>query len=62
MDSLVRKEEFMDPEHIRHLAQQMISGVSFCHDNRVLHRDLKPQVCFPLRSPPPISIPVLKNN
>jgi len=44
MDSLVRKEEFMDPEHIRHLAQQMISGVTFCHDNRVLHRDLKPQV------------------
>lgn len=23
---------------------QLLQGVAFCHDNRVLHRDLKPQV------------------
>eukprot|EP00158_Paraphelidium_tribonemae_P001386 Partr_v1_DN24332_c0_g1_i1_m31939 putative Cyclin-dependent kinase len=24
---------------------QMLRGLAFCHENRVLHRDLKPQVC-----------------
>ena len=28
---------------IRHLLWQLVVGVGYCHDNRVLHRDLKPQ-------------------
>lgn len=33
------------PQHqVKILLYQLISGVQFCHDRRVLHRDLKPQV------------------
>ena len=30
----------MEPALVRSLARQMLMGVAFCHDNRVLHRDL----------------------
>jgi serine/threonine protein kinase len=30
---------------IKILMQQLLKGIKFCHDNRVLHRDLKPQYC-----------------
>jgi len=28
---------------VRHLMYQLLKGIAFCHDHRVLHRDLKPQ-------------------
>merc|ERR1719384_2465298 len=33
----------LTPASIKHLAFQLCRGVEFCHSNRVLHRDLKPQ-------------------
>lgn len=31
------------PQEIQQLAQQLCAGIEFCHANRILHRDLKPQ-------------------
>jgi len=43
-------KKFLDTEaeplsayHIKTLLFQLLAGVAFCHDRRVLHRDLKPQ-------------------
>ncbi|BFZ56823.1 negative regulator of the PHO system [Savitreella phatthalungensis] len=33
----------LDPPTIRSFMYQLLKGIAFCHDNRVLHRDLKPQ-------------------
>lgn len=33
----------LDPKQIKSFMYQLLRGVMFCHDNRVLHRDLKPQ-------------------
>lgn len=33
----------LDPLTIKHLLYQLLCGLAFCHRNRVLHRDLKPQ-------------------
>ncbi|KAJ1560276.1 negative regulator of the PHO system, partial [Cladochytrium tenue] len=33
----------LSPQLCRHFMQQLLRGVAFCHENRVLHRDLKPQ-------------------
>ena len=33
----------LDPITIKSFMQQLLRGIAFCHDNRVLHRDLKPQ-------------------
>jgi negative regulator of the PHO system len=33
----------VDPMLCRNFMYQLLQGVAFCHDNRVLHRDLKPQ-------------------
>jgi len=43
MDSLLRREQWMEPALVRSFLKQMLCGIAFCHDNRVLHRDLKPQ-------------------
>lgn len=38
----------VDPVICKKFLYQMIRGLAFCHENRVLHRDLKPQnlVCY----------------
>jgi negative regulator of the PHO system len=33
----------LDPPTIKSFMYQMLRGIAFCHENRVLHRDLKPQ-------------------
>ncbi|ODV94973.1 hypothetical protein PACTADRAFT_50809 [Pachysolen tannophilus NRRL Y-2460] len=33
----------LDPQIVKSLMFQLLRGIMFCHDNRVLHRDLKPQ-------------------
>ncbi|KAL8992339.1 MAG: hypothetical protein Q9169_007178, partial [Polycauliona sp. 2 TL-2023] len=33
----------LDPRTIKSFYYQLLSGIAFCHENRVLHRDLKPQ-------------------
>lgn len=33
----------LDPTIIKSFMWQLLRGIAFCHDNRVLHRDLKPQ-------------------
>ncbi|KAK5129034.1 negative regulator of the PHO system [Meristemomyces frigidus] len=33
----------LDPVTIKSFMWQLLRGIAFCHDNRVLHRDLKPQ-------------------
>ncbi|GAB7352951.1 hypothetical protein MBLNU459_g3526t1 [Dothideomycetes sp. NU459] len=33
----------LDPITIKSFMHQLLRGIAFCHDNRVLHRDLKPQ-------------------
>lgn len=33
----------LDPATIRSFMFQLLKGTAFCHENRVLHRDLKPQ-------------------
>jgi len=33
----------IDVALIRHLAHQLLKGMAYCHEHRILHRDLKPQ-------------------
>ncbi|KAJ5665356.1 Negative regulator of the PHO system [Penicillium maclennaniae] len=33
----------LDPVTIKSFMHQLMKGIAFCHENRVLHRDLKPQ-------------------
>lgn len=33
----------LPPSQVKNFTQQLLKGISFCHENRVLHRDLKPQ-------------------
>jgi negative regulator of the PHO system len=33
----------LDPATIKWFMYQLLKGIAFCHENRVLHRDLKPQ-------------------
>eukprot|EP00382_Lankesteria_abbotti_P003264 CAMPEP_0113847020 /NCGR_PEP_ID=MMETSP0372-20130328/1633_1 /TAXON_ID=340204 /ORGANISM="Lankesteria abbotti" /LENGTH=303 /DNA_ID=CAMNT_0000816233 /DNA_START=119 /DNA_END=1030 /DNA_ORIENTATION=+ /assembly_acc=CAM_ASM_000359 len=40
---LDRSPKGLKPTEIRWFLQQLLAGVAFCHKNRILHRDLKPQ-------------------
>ncbi|KAL2465895.1 SNF1-related protein kinase catalytic subunit alpha KIN10 [Abeliophyllum distichum] len=33
----------LDEDEARHFFQQIISGIEYCHRNKVVHRDLKPE-------------------
>ena len=33
----------LDPNTVQSFMLQLLKGTAFCHENRVLHRDLKPQ-------------------
>ena len=33
----------LDPRIVQSFMRQLLTGIAFCHENRVLHRDLKPQ-------------------
>lgn len=33
----------LDPKTVKSFMYQLLKGIQFCHENRVLHRDLKPQ-------------------
>jgi len=33
----------LEPSIIKSFSFQLLRGIAFCHDNRILHRDLKPQ-------------------
>ena len=33
----------IDPRRLRQFVYQMVKGVTFCHRNNVVHRDVKPE-------------------
>ena len=43
MDSRGGSNGQLDPYTVKSFMQQLLQGIAFCHENRVLHRDLKPQ-------------------
>jgi len=43
MDTVIPKDENMDPKLVKSYTYQLLQGMLFCHQRRVLHRDLKPQ-------------------
>jgi non-specific serine/threonine protein kinase len=44
MDQHGRDHGALDIARVRSFMQQLLRGLAYCHDQRVLHRDLKPQV------------------
>ena len=56
----------IDQSLIKHLLYQLLKGIAYCHEHRILHRDLKPQnllinkVCFP-SWPQPLALFKLKS-
>jgi cyclin-dependent kinase 1 len=42
-DTSIPAGEMMDPRLVKSYTYQIIQGILFCHQRRVLHRDLKPQ-------------------
>jgi len=43
MDEKKRKGEKLSPDAIKSFLWQLLNGIAYCHEQRVLHRDLKPQ-------------------
>jgi serine/threonine protein kinase len=37
------RQNLLTPQHVKSYMYQLLAGLSFCHRNSVLHRDLKPQ-------------------
>merc|ERR1719420_1199642 len=33
----------LTPEAVKNLSYQLCRGIEFCHQNRIIHRDIKPQ-------------------
>jgi len=42
-DTSIAAGEMMDPRLVKSYTYQILQGILFCHQRRVLHRDLKPQ-------------------
>jgi serine/threonine protein kinase len=42
-DASIPAGEMMDPGLVKSYTYQIFQGILFCHQRRVLHRDLKPQ-------------------
>ncbi|CDW72938.1 protein kinase domain containing protein [Stylonychia lemnae] len=43
LEVLEENSSGIDPKRLRHFVYQMIKGVTFCHRNNVVHRDVKPE-------------------
>ena len=43
MDTNIPKDGQMDPQLTKSYTYQLLQGMLFCHQRRVLHRDMKPQ-------------------
>ncbi len=43
IDTAIPAKEFMDPQLVKSYTYQILQAMLFCHQRRVLHRDLKPQ-------------------
>jgi cyclin-dependent kinase 1 len=43
MDTAITSGELMDPQLVKSYTYQLLQAMLFCHQRRVLHRDLKPQ-------------------
>lgn len=43
MDTMIPHGEMMEPNLVKSYTYQLIQGMHFCHQRRILHRDLKPQ-------------------
>lgn len=43
LDTSIPSGEMMDPQLVKSYTFQILQGILFCHQRRVLHRDLKPQ-------------------
>lgn len=43
MDALAANNCALNPNTVMKFMSQLLMGLNFCHENQVLHRDLKPQ-------------------
>ena len=50
MDTSVSENEMISKTLVKSYTYQILQGMLFCHQRRVLHRDLKPQGCYSVLS------------